>query len=106
MATITTICGSTKFKEAFIEANKKLTLEGKIVLTVGFFEHAQGIALTEEQFELLKALHFEKIRMSDEIFVVNVNGYIGNSTQIEIAYAKDLGKKIMYLEEIGSGSLA
>ena len=45
-------------------------------------------------------LHFQKIEMSDAIFVVNVDGYIGESTRKEIEYAKSLDKEVMYLEKI------
>ncbi len=98
MNRLVTLCGSTKFKNEFERMNMKLTLEGKIVLTVGFYEHHEGVELTDEQLELLKNLHFEKIKMSDEIFVINPNGYIGESTKLEIEYAKELGKQISFLE--------
>ena len=44
----------------------------------------------------LKEQHFKKIELSDAILVINVNNYIGNSTSLEIQYAKDLGKEIIY----------
>lgn len=88
---IITLCGSTKFKKQFEQANAFLTLQGNIVISVAFFEQSEGFEITEEQAELLGDLHFRKIDLSDEIFVIDVNGYIGNSTRNEIEYA---GKRV------------
>jgi len=103
--TIVTLCGSTKFKDVFLRAQCDETIAGKIVLTVGFFLHSDPDALgplSEEELNSLKskldALHFQKIRMSDEILVLNVNGYVGESTGREIAYAYWLGKDIRWYE--------
>lgn len=96
---IITLCGSTKFKDAFTEANKRLTMEGNIVLSVGVFGHADGIELTEKQKVELDAIHKAKIALSTEIYVLNVGGYIGKSTQSEIEYAESREKVIKYLEE-------
>lgn len=93
---IITSCGSTKFKEQFEHANAFLTLQGNIVISLAFFEQSEGFELTDEQAELLGNLHFRKIDLSDEIFVIDVNGYIGSSTKREIEYAKDKGKAIRY----------
>jgi hypothetical protein len=89
------ICGSTKFKEEINEANKALTLEGHIVLAPSVFGHS-GDVITEEQKEELDKLHLEKIKMADEVFVVNPNGYIGDSTKKEIEYANKLGKFVSF----------
>ncbi|GAA0336601.1 hypothetical protein GCM10008967_28710 [Bacillus carboniphilus] len=94
---VITLCGSTKFKEQFEKANAYLTLQGNIVISLGFFEQSEGIEITKEQAELFEKIHFEKINMSDEIFVIDVNGYIGESTRKEIEYAKQHGKSIRYL---------
>ena len=104
---VITLCGSTRFKDQFIEAQKKLTLEGNIVISVGLFGHAgdsevwesmdEG-ALTKTK-EMLDDMHKRKIDMADEIFVLNVGGYIGASTRSEIEYAKKTGKVVRYLEE-------
>lgn len=98
--TIVTLCGSTKFKQQFIEANFRETMEGKIVLTVGWFSHSDGNIFypSPEEKKRLDALHFRKIELSDEIFVVNVGGYIGESTKNEIAHAVSLRKIIRWLE--------
>ncbi|GAB6928677.1 hypothetical protein JCM10914A_26600 [Paenibacillus sp. JCM 10914] len=93
---VITLCGSTKFKPQFREAEAAFTLQGHIVLSVGFFEQSDGFELTAAQERLLKALHFRKIDMADEIFVIDVNGYIGDSTRAEIEYTLQLGKKVRY----------
>ncbi|QQE76338.1 hypothetical protein KDJ56_10650 [Brevibacillus composti] len=95
---VVTLCGSTKFKKQFREAEANLTLKGRIVLSLGFFEQSDHIEVTEEQVQLFEWLHFHKIDMSDEIFVINVDGYIGESTRKEIEYATQRGKRVTYLE--------
>ena len=95
---VITLCGSTRFKNEFFEVQKRLTLEGNIVLNLGVFSQVDDIALTSEQICMLKEMHRQKIRMSDAIYVINVDGYIGEGTKDEIAYAKSLGKRILYLE--------
>lgn len=96
--TIVTLCGSTRFKQAFIDANFNETMAGNIVLTVGGFDHADSVEVTESQRQMLATLHKHKIDMSDEILVINVGGYIGDSTQSEILYAQERGKNVRYLE--------
>ncbi|WP_211746442.1 hypothetical protein [Paenibacillus sp. Marseille-Q4541] len=96
---IITLCGSTKFKEQFEQTNAFLTLQGNIVISVAFYEQSDGFEITEEQAELLGELHFKKIDMSDEIFVIDVDGYIGNSTRKEILYAKETGKTVRYYSD-------
>lgn len=103
---VITLCGSTRFKDEFMEAQKRLTLEGNIVISVGLFGHAGDAevwenmdegALTKTK-EMLDDMHKRKIDMADEIYVINVGGYIGSSTKSEIEYAKAAGKGILYLE--------
>ena len=97
---VITLCGSTRFKDAFLEAQKRLTLEGNIVISVGLFGHSgDDEVLTESIKQMLDDMHKRKIDMADEIFVINVGGYIGDSTRSEIEYAKASGKTIRYLEE-------
>ena len=96
---VITLCGSTRFKDAFMEAQKRLTLEGNIVISVGLFGHSGD----EEVWapgtkEMLDDMHKRKIDMADEIFVINVGGYIGSSTRSEIEYAQAMGKPVKYLE--------
>ena len=97
---VVTLCGSTKFKEQFIEAQKRLTLEGNIVISVGLFGHSGDKEVwTEGTKAMLDDMHKRKIDMADEIFVVNVGGYIGESTRSEIDYAQAKGIAVRYLEK-------
>lgn len=100
---VVTLCGSTKFEDDFIKVQRKLTLEGNIVLSVGLFSHEEenGEEWASNGIkEMLDDIHKKKIDMSDEIFVINTGGYIGNSTRSEIEYAKANNKNIRYLEPI------
>ena len=104
---VITLCGSTRFKDEFMEAQKRLTLLGNIVISVGLFGHAGDAEVWENMDEgtltktkeMLDDMHKRKIDMADEIFVINVGGYIGSSTKSEIEYAKMTGKTVRYLEE-------
>lgn len=97
---VITLCGSTRFKEQFFEAQKRLTLAGNIVISVGLFGHSGDDEVwTEGTKEMLDDMHKRKIDMADAIYVINVGGYIGSSTRSEIEYAKASGKEVMYLEE-------
>ena len=97
---VITLCGSTRFREDFLEQQKRLTLEGNIVISVGLFGHSGDQEVwTEGAKEMLDDMHKRKIDMADEIFVINVGGYIGSSTRSEIAYAIENGKPVRYLEE-------
>lgn len=101
------LCGSTRFKDEFMEAQKRLTLEGNIIISVGLFGHAGDAEVWENMDEgtltktkeMLDDMHKRKIDMADEIYVINVGGYIGSSTKSEIEYAKATGKGIRYMEE-------
>ena len=97
---VITLCGSTKFKEQYLEAQKRLTLEGNIAISVGLFGHSGDDEVwTEGTKAMLDDMHKRKIDMADEIFVINVGGYIGSSTRSEIEYARKTGKPVRYLEE-------
>ncbi|WP_027207199.1 hypothetical protein [Butyrivibrio fibrisolvens] len=104
---VITLCGSTRFKDAFMEAQKRLTLEGNIVISVGLFGHSGDQEVWDgmdegtlsKTKEMLDDMHKRKIDMADEIFVINVGGYIGDSTRSEIEYAATAGKSIRYLEQ-------
>lgn len=97
---VITLCGSTRFKEQFLEAQKRLTLEGNIVISVGLFGHSGDEEVwSEGTKKMLDNMHLRKIDMADAIYVINVGGYIGESTKREIEYAKKNGKKILYLEQ-------
>ena len=87
---------------------KELTLQGNIVLSVGLFGHSGDSEVWENMDEgtltktkeMLDDMHKRKIDMADEIYVINVGGYVGDSTKSEINYAKQTGKKVNYLENI------
>ena len=104
---VITLCGSTRFKDEFLKVQKDLTLQGNIVISVGLFGHSgdsevwehMGEGTLTKTKEMLDDMHKRKIDMADEIFVINVDGYIGESTKSEIEYAKSLGKKVNYLED-------
>ena len=104
---VVTLCGSTRFKNEFMEVQKKLTLEGNIVISVGLFGHSGDSEVWEnmdegtltQTNEMLDDMHKRKIDMADEIFVINVGGYIGDSTRSEIDYAIEHGKRVRYLED-------
>lgn len=89
-----------------MESQKRLTLEGNIVISVGLFGHAGDAEVWENMDEgtltktkeMLDDMHKRKIDMADEIYVINVGGYIGSSTKSEIEYANATGKGIRYLE--------
>ena len=94
---VITLCGSTRFKDEFLQVQKELTLQGNIVISVGLFGHAGDFEVWENMSEgtltktkeMLDDMHKRKIDMADEIFVINVGGYIGDSTKSEIEYAKE-----------------
>ncbi len=101
---VITLCGSTRFKVQFLEVQKRLTLEGNIVISVGLFGHSGDDEVwTEGTKEMLDDMHKRKIDMADAIYVINVGGYIGESTRSEIEYAKRNGKEVRYLEGSTSG---
>ena len=96
---IITLCGSTKFRDEFIAEQKRLTLEGNIVISVGLFGHSGDSEVwSESTKEMLDDMHKRKIDLADEIFVINVGGYIGSSTRSEIEYAIRTNKPVKYLE--------
>ena len=105
---VVTLCGSTRFKDEFMNVQRELTLKGCIVISVGFFGHSKDAELWDKMDEetkvktktMLDDIHKRKIDMADEIFVINVGGYIGESTKSEIEYANKTGKKVNYLEEV------
>ncbi|MDO4648174.1 MAG: hypothetical protein Q4B26_05940 [Eubacteriales bacterium] len=105
---VITLCGSTRFKDQFMEAQKRLTLAGNIVISVGLFGHSGDSEVWENMNEgtitatkkMLDDMHKRKIDMADSIYVINVGGYIGDSTRSEIAYAEANGKNVEYLEQI------
>lgn len=107
---VVTLCGSTRFKDEFYEAQKRFTLEGNIVISVGLFGHAgnqevwdgMGEDTLSKWFcvktkEMIDDMHKRKIDMADSSYVINVGGYIGESTRSEINYAEKTGKRCIIL---------
>ena len=97
---IITLCGSIKFKKEFMEVQERLILDGNIVFTPNFFNTIKKEEMDEKTKKMLDEMHKQKIDMSNEIYVINYGGYIGESTKAEIEYAKANGKKVSYLENI------
>jgi hypothetical protein len=106
---IVCLCGSIRFYEEFQRQNYLETMAGNIVLSVGFYPHSseqmhgENIGITPEQKIALDELHKRKIDLADEVLILNVNGYIGDSTESERQYALWTNKKVRYLEPIRSG---
>ena len=98
---IITLCGSTKFKDEYLREQKRLSLEGNIVISVGLFGHSgDNEVFTDGVKEMLDDMHLRKIDLADEIFVINPGGYIGQSTRREIEYALSTSKAVNYLVEM------
>lgn len=100
---IVCLCGSTRFYQAFQETNYRETMAGRIVLSVGHYpnsdgSHGEQVGCTPEQKIELDKLHKQKIDISDEILVLNVGGYIGDSTRGEVDHAIATRKPIRWLE--------
>ena len=102
---VITLCGSTRFKDEFYEVQKRLTFEGNIVISIGLFGHwgdsevwdGMDEGTLSKTKEMLDDMHKRKIDMADGIYVINVGGYIGDSTRSEIEYAEANGKFVKYL---------
>ncbi len=92
---VITLCGSARFRSEIDEAQKDLALQGHQVFTI---EDLEGVEITKEIEAMLDLSHRKKIDLSDAIYVINVNGYIGASASNEIEYARNKGKEILYLE--------
>lgn len=102
---VITLCGSTKFKDEFLRVQKELTLKGNIVISVGLFGHSgDNEVWTDDTKTMLDDMHKAKIDMADEIFVINVDGYIGESTRSEIEYAQKNNQPVKYLVTCGQCS--
>ena len=96
---VITLCGSMKFEKEMKKV--AFTLETKYNMCVlQCVYNEENLEITKDEITALNHAHFEKIKISDAIYVVNVDGYIGNSTAKEIEYAKKLGKEVIYLENV------
>lgn len=96
---IVTVCGSFKFEQDIKYHTERLALEGNCVLSVAYPTKDKG-SYTAEQRKQFEAGHKKRIDLADAIFVVNKDGYIGDSVQKEIESAKASGKKVIYLEQV------
>lgn len=101
---IVCICGSARFVDEMLAANRELTFAGVIVVAPGVFRGAEGdeadVLITEEQKAALGALHLRKIDLADRVLVVNPGGYVGESTSGEIAYARATGKPVSFTDSV------
>ena len=97
MRTIT-LCGSLKFRKEMMVIAEEMALEGNCILTP-VYPVKEYCKRTDEQLKKLKEAHFKRIEMSDAILVINIDNYIGESTNLEIEYAKKLGKEIIFLQD-------
>ena len=100
---IVCLCGSPRFGEMFRYVNRRETLAGKIVLAPGCFQGDVVLEVLPGVKQRLDTLHLQKIDLADEILVVNVDGHIGQSTRREIAYARQQGKRVRWLESGACG---
>ena len=96
---VITLCGSTKYKDEFLMVNKWLTLQGNVVISVAMFGHVDKEPLTIDEKLILDEIHKKKINLANEIFVVDIDGYIGASTKKEIEYSEVNGKTVRYLSK-------
>lgn len=101
------LCGSTRFWRTFQEASLRETLAGKIVLSIGAAsgtddEHFGN--LPRDEYDRVKTmldeLHMRKIELADEVLILNVDNYIGESTARELTYAQLLGKSVRFWEDV------
>lgn len=103
---IVCLCGSTRFWETFQSENLRLTLEGCIVLSVGAATASdEDHGITKEQKVMLDELHKRKIDLADEVRILNVGDYMGESTLSEYEYAVRNGKPVTFLENQSERSL-
>ena len=96
---VITLCGSTKYKLHYQLVNTWLTLNDNIVISVSCFGHTDKLPFQENEKELLDKVHKDKIYISDTIFVIDPNKYVGHSTLSEIGYAENHKRNIFYLSE-------
>ena len=100
---VVTLCGSPKFKREFLDAYNNLTVAGYIVISATHSDISElcdgadlyTIAQTRKK---IKDMYKRKIDMSDELYVINAGGFIGEDTKLQIAYAKEHGKMVRYFE--------
>lgn len=104
---VITLCGSTKFKDEFLQMQKYFALKGYVVLSVSLFGHSGDSEVWDEGVkEILDQVHIQKINMADEVCIIDVDGYMGEGTIRELNHAKQTGKKISYYSELVKGGAA
>ena len=105
--TVVCLCGSTRFRDEFVAVNRRETLAGRIVLAPGVFGWSGDLpeqdCISGPVKIALDELHLRKIDLADEVLILNVGGYIGESTHRELEYARAQGKQVRFLEEAGRG---
>ena len=97
---IITVCGSLRFIKEMLQIAEKLELEGNSVLLPIYNLNKNKDAFNSDEILMLSKMHKEKIKLSDAVLVVNVDGYIGNSTKDEMEFAKKLNKEIIYYTDL------
>lgn len=104
--TIVCLCGSSRFAEEFQQVSYDLTMAGEIVLSIGLAPVAtaqpgrgEGVGPSSVEKIALDELHQRKIDLADYVYVVDVDGYVGESTRSEIRYAEEHGTPVRYLSQ-------
>ena len=100
------LCGSTRFTEEMLIIQWQLTKQGNIVLSWcalpdSYFSSSDKTHMGDQEGvkEVVDEVHKRKIDLSDEILVINIGGYVGESTRSEIEYAESIGVPVRYLEK-------
>lgn len=92
---VVTLCGSMRFYKHILGKAEELTFQGWIVLSP-FVTIAPEFQISGDKL-MLDEIHFAKIDKAEAIYVVNPDGYIGESTRREIGYAREQGKRVMFM---------
>ncbi len=96
---VITICGSMRYSKEMIKIAEELELK-KGYAVIQCVYNLDGLKYEGLDANILDKIHKKKIDISDAIYVVNIDGYIGNATKNEIEYAINKGKEVIYHEEI------
>jgi hypothetical protein len=99
---VVTLCGSMRFGDELARLETELSLAGHVVLAPVALDPSAEV--TAEQVARLGRIHLQKVAMADEVLVVNVGGYVGDSTRREIAHARDRGIAVRFLEPESDGA--
>ena len=94
---VVTLCGSMRFQNEMMEIAEKLAREGECVLTPVYMV-TKDCEISEEEVKRLKLEQFKRIELANEVFVVNVDEYVGESTMAEIEFAERNGKRVRWME--------